>query len=635
MTINAIVSRLQSVLALPVIRSVVLLVFSLVLSAVSLSAQEDYHVDIQVSNSSPAVNEQFQVDYILKFKGHSGSFNLSGMQVKPPSFEGFRVVNQGGRMDMNMNFGFRSPSEDMSLYRYSFVLEATSKGKHEIEPFAFIWQGSTLESGTLTITVTERGAPGRPSQPQRPEDQIGHEDLFARTIADKKEVFMGEPITVTHKVYSRNNITGLDIDRMPSYNGFWSEDVDLGRLQVERERLNGTVYYVVTLSQKVLYPQQAGTLTIGEFKPDVTIEVITTRPPRNRSEQIWYGNRVRVRKNVEKTISAPPLSVNVKPFPAENRPADFRDAAGTYQLHSRLSRDTLALNQGTNLKITLTGKGNIRMLEPPALDIPAPLEHYEPHIETQTTIQPDGVTGSRSFDYLIIPQATGNFTIPPVTFSYFDLTQQKYVTLKSEPVNIYVYKSDKQAVSSGMPFSRQEELQRLGTDILYIYSHPFNVHKKGKSLVSSWKYWLIIILLLSLIPAAFILRKKQKRLEADRGLLLTRKANKMAKKRLKHAQKLKAENQKQAFYEEIHRAFIQYLSHRFRIPPSQINEQGIEKTLIEKNISQSLVTRSIQLLDQCDFVRFAPGKNKPDTDTIYQNATQLIRDMEYESRKYS
>ncbi len=633
MTIKAITYRLRLIPGLPHIQAIIVFLMPLWLCAASLTAQEDYYVDIELSNSSPAVNEQFRVDYVLKFRGRSGSFNLSGIQVRQPPFDGFRIADQGGRMDMNMNFGFGRQPEDMSLYRYSFVLEPQNPGRYKIEPLAFIWQGMTLESKPLTIKVKDEDAAQPPARAQRPEDQIGDKDLFARTIVDKREVYTGEPLTVTHKIYARNNITGLDVNRMPSYSGFWTEDVDLGRLQVRQERLNGTLYNVVTLAQKVLYPQQAGELSIDQLKSEVTLEVITTRPPRSRSEQIWYGNQVRVRKNVEKTTSAPALSITVKPFPRENRPQHFREIAGRFEMHTRLTRDTVALNHGTNLKVTLSGKGNIRMLEPPHMEIPPALETYDPHVETHTDVSPGGVSGSRTFDFLIIPQTTGTFTIPPITFSYFDVEKKEYITLESQPMSIYVHEGDGATAETAIGYFPGEEVRHLGTDILYIYSRPFNVYEKGNRLVHSWIYWLTLALFLSIIPAALIIRRKQQHLEADRGLLLTKKATKIAKKRLKHAQRLKKEKQEQAFYEETHRAFAQYLSHRFRIPAADINEDVIQKTLKEKNISDALVQRSIRLIHQCGFARFAPGKNKPGMDTIYDEATGLIREMEYENRK--
>ncbi len=607
---------------------IIFLIFILALQApAKLKAQDDYYVDISTSNSNPSVNEQFRVDYILKFKGSSGSFNLSGIRIKAPSFEGFKIIDQGGSMDMNMNFGFGRRDADMSLYRYSYILEAQKEGQFTIEPFTYIWQNKSFKSGELNISVSKAGKVKKPSATGEDKDGLKPDDLFARTIVSKNSIYKGEPLLVTYKLFSKKNITGLEADELPDYDGFWTEDIDIGELKVRQERLQGEVYNVVTIDKKLLFPQKSGKLEIGGFNLKTTVSIIKTRKPRSRFEQQMYGNRIRYRDNVSRTVASPSVDITVKEFPDNGKPADFNAMAGSYQMTAELTRDSLALNEATNLKVTISGSGNIKLLDPPDVNFPPDFEVYDPEVKVNTDINSGGMSGSKTFDYVLIPRSQGEFSIPPISFSYFDVLKEKYVTLTSGEFKVLVGKGKGEGQSAIQSYAK-EEVQRLGTDIMYIYKAPIALHPKNNYLVNTWYFWVLLLIFPFMLLTFYLIRRKKQIIMADDNLMKNRRATRLARKRLKKAKSLKDEGRNNEFYEEINRAYLGYLSDRFNIPFSEISRENIAEKLQHSHISEEHISRSTTLLDDCDYARFAPGASGQNMDAIYERAVKLISNIE-------
>ncbi|MFO8053704.1 MAG: BatD family protein [Bacteroidales bacterium] len=607
------------------------ILFSVILMLLgnTLQAQDDYYVDIEISNKNPSVNEQFRIDYRLKFKGSSGTFNLSGLRAEKPDFKGFRIIDEGGSMDMNMGFGRRQ--EDMPLYKYSFILEAKKAGQYTISPFAFQWQGKTFRSGELNITVSKAEDVKKPSRAKKEDDGVDAGQVFARTNITKQDVYKGEPLIVTHKLYAKNNITGLNVEGFPSYSGFWSEDVDIGELKVKRERIDNEVYNVVTIGKKILFPQKSGQLEIGDFAASLNLEVIRTRKPRSRMEQYMHGNRVRFRDNIKKTLRSPPVQVNVKPLPQTGRPSGFSGHVGSYRMSSELTKDSINLNQGTNLKITLSGSGNIKLLESPEPDMPPGFEIYDPDVHTHTEITGGGISGSRTFDYLIIPDNTGTYKIPSVRFTYYDILKEEYVTLESEAYEITVgEKGDATSGGTAIQTYGKEEVRRLGSDIMYIYESPVPLSSKNTFFTGSWFFW-VLLLLPVIALLVFIIRYKQnQKIRNNVDLMRTRKATRLARKRLKRARSLKNENKQQEFFEELNRALLCYLSDRFNISMAELSRERIKEKLKASHIKEDFIDQCTRLLDDCDYARFAPNPGKETRDKLYEDAANLISQIERE-----
>lgn len=602
------------------IKSIVILLFSVFLSQ-SLMAQEDFYVDIKVSNSNPSVNEQIRVDYILKYKGQIGSFDLSGIRPRKPDFDGFRIIDEGGGLDMN--FGFNRSGEDMNLFKYSFILEAKQPGKYTISPFVFIWKNKEYSSGELNIAVSKESNVKKPAADDKDNDGLKSDDLFARTIINKSKVYKGEPVIVTHKLYSKKRITGLNVDKLPSYEGFWSEEIDIGELKVNQENIDGEMYNSLVIGKKILFPQKSGKLDIGKFSLNVTVKIFKTR-------RLSFGHQIRVSRNVEKNISSPARSIQVIDLPQKGKPDNFSGYVGSLRLTTNLTSDTLETNQSTNYKVTISGFGNIKLIELPDITFPQDFEVYDPEINTSSKISEGGISGNKTFDYLLIPRSSGQFKIPSLQFSYFDILKEKYVTLKAPDYDIMVKESDGPSSATIQTYGK-EEIKRLGSDIMYIYDAPINLRNKNSYLPGTWYYWLFLLIPpVGLLLFYFWYTRKQK-IKSDAGLMKNRRATKLAQKRLKTAKKLKEENKQKAFYEEINRAILGYFSDRFNIPYAEINRNNITLKLEKNNVKKEHIEQSTRLMDECDFARFAPTASQEDNkDTIYQNALTLISQIEKE-----
>lgn len=607
---------------------IILLTFLISMAAYTAHAQDDFYVDINISNSNPSLNEQFRVDYILKYKGRSGSFNLSGIQANKPSFENFRIIDEGGGMDMNMNFGFGQKDKSMTLYKYSFILEPKEKGKFTIAPFEYIWQDKNLKSGELTITVSESDDVDKPTGDQQKDEGLKPDDLFARTIISKEEVYEGEAVIVTHKLYSRKNITGLDVKNLPSFDGFWSEDIDIGEVNVKKERVDGEMYNAVTIGKKVLFPQKSGTLKIGNFSLDVTVEVIKTRKAQTPREQFFYGDKVRIRKDLEKNINSPEVSLNVKPLPNENKPGNFSGLAGSYQMTANLTKDSIASNQATNLKIKISGSGNIDLLELPDINLPPDFEVYEPDVNTKKQTSKTGVSGHKTFNYTIIPRSEGHFKIPPVKINYFDILKEEYATLETDEFEIVVGKGKDQDKEEGFFTQNKQNIKRLGKDIMHIYESSVPLYDKNKYFVNSWVFWLLLLLPPAGLVIFYLIYKKNRKIRSDATLQKNRRATKLARKRLKKARKLKDSEQQNEFYEEINKALLGYLSDRFNIPMAEVNRDNIQTKLETSNIKAEHIRQSRNILDECDYARFAPESGGQKQEDIYTQTLELISNIE-------
>ncbi|MFO8086716.1 MAG: BatD family protein [Bacteroidales bacterium] len=604
-----------------------LLLFFLSLCAISGHGQEKFYVDINVSNSSPSVNQQIRIDYKLKFKGSSGSFTFNNMRFNRPDFEGFKIIDQGGRMDMGMNFGMGR--DDMTLYVYSFILEATDQGTFTIEPFEFIWSNHRVKSAELSLVVGKGENIQKPGKKQKDEHGISGDDLFARTIISKNTVYKGEPVVVTHKFYSKKTISGLSPENMPSYDGFWVEDIDIGELSVQQERIDGSVYNVVTISKKVLFPQKSGKLKIGGFSLNTTVQVEDVRKARNSHERFFYGDRIRTRKNVKKVIRSPGEQITVKALPAEGKTDSFTGHAGSFRLSSEITKDTVTVNQSTNLKLTLSGTGNINLVDLEGLVIPPAFEIYEPDIDKQSTVNAGGVSGTKTWNYLLIPRNEGTFTIEPIEFTYFDILKKQYVTLKTKAFTIHVLKGDGTTAGPSIKAYGKEDIERPGTDIMHIYEPPLSLHPKNRNFVNTFRFWMFLIIPVVAFVIFYLFYKKHQRIQSNAALLKTKRATRLAQKRLKKARKYKDSDDDTAFYEEVNRAILGYISDRFNLTMSDLSRETISQQLQNRAIKAEHIQETTLLLDNCDYARFAPAATPADNkESIYQQALSLISKIE-------
>jgi uncharacterized integral membrane protein len=563
-------------------------------------------VDIKTTNPSPGVGDKFKVSYILKLKMDGGVASIShnGIKINKPSFtEGF-VVAQEGNESTSFGFGNR----DMEISKYSFILQAKKKGKFEISPFTFTMNGEETTSGIFTINV---GA-GNPNAKIETSDP----NLFARIELSKRNSYKGEATTVSYKVYTRYNGFAIEDYDMPMTNGLWKEEIKApsnGWPQTT-QTVNGKNYYVLTLKKEVIIPQKTGEIKLEPIK----ITALIGRSFFNRGQQ--------------KSINSNSPSINVKELPSPT-PTNFSNQVGSnYKLNVTYSTKNLKTNDPLDVKVTIEGRGNLKQLTKPALNFPQDFEIFDPEVKDNVKISSSGISGSKSFNYLVIPRYRGTFEIPEYEFTYFDVKSKQYKTLKHPAQTIHVEKGENEIETTNTTTSvAKQNVEILNTDIRHI-SKTTTLYAKKDSIFNTKLYWSLIIIpfIIALLLYIYIIIKRN--MTKDEAAFKTKNASKKATSKLKKAAELLNQNKHLEFYEELYKAMTSYCSHKLSIPNSILNKEIISKKLQENNVSESTITSLIKVLDECEMARFSPV-TKAGAEQTLSDSNTIINQIEKDVKK--
>ncbi len=591
----------------------------------SLVFAQDYFVDVDLSSSNPAVGDEIQIIYKLKYKGNSVSFSNSGLQIKQPQYSGFEVVDE--RHGMSQNFSFGGGSNGIELYQYIVTLKALKEGNFTFGPMEYHLHKKVYKSPLVAIAV-KKGSGNKNTNTSG----VGSGDVFAKILISKTQAYQGEPITVSLKVYSKLGIADLSDYKLPSYTGFWTEDIDIGRLQVKQEALNHVKYNVIEFKKSILFAQKSGTIEIEPLDVECVVQVIKTRKPRNYFEQLQWGNRVQYAENVKKRVKSAKVKVNVLPLPSSGKPANFSGMIGSFSIKPELTQTEIETNDATNLKIRISGTGNIKLIEELDFDFPTDFEVYDPKIATNVDVNAGGVSGSKSYDYLIIPRNPGTYKIKPASFSYFDIKSKSYKTLSTPEYTIKVGKGSGDASNVVTTSVNQEDVKYIGSDIHYIKTNAITLKPINAFLFASNVFWILLISPIVLFILFIIIWRKQLKRRSNAALMKNKKATKVARKHLKTAFAFIKQNEKDKFFEEISRALWGYVSDKFAIPLSELSMDTARETLTEKNVKEELISQFIETLNNCEFARFAPGDKADMMEKIYIEGIETISKIESELR---
>jgi hypothetical protein len=421
--------------------------------------------------------------------------------------------------------------------------------------------------------------------------------------------------------------------KLPEFDGFLVQDIALPQnKQLSLENYNGRNLGVVTIKQAVLYPQRTGKITIPSGKLDLSLRVqAPNRRPRSVFDFFDDGGGY---VEVNKVITSQPVAIDVKPLPS-GKPASFSGAVGSYEMTSSISTEKLKTDEAVTLKLKITGNGNIKLIKTPEVEFPNDFEVYDPKVDNDIQATQSGVTGSKTIEYMAIPRFAGKFEIPSVEFSYFDLKTNSYKTLSTP-----VYKLDveqgkgtpntSQAVSD---YRNKEKVKQLGKDIRYIKTGDIKFLPNDEIFFGSFVYYLCYIIPAILFIVFFIIYRRQIKENSDLALVRTKKANKMAIRRLKNAGKLLKEGKKEDFYEEIIRALWGYLSDKLNIPQVKLTKDNVESELRQYGVGDELIKEFMDILDTCEFARYAPSEGPNAMDKIYDMTEDAIGKMENTIKK--
>ena len=560
-----------------------------------VSFGQDLYVDVKTTNNYPGVGDKFKITYTLRMK--SGSLRHSGIQITKPSFKGFNLIDEGAGQP---GFSFGSMHEDMAVYLYEAILQATREGTFQIPPCEFKLNNKSYKSGVFTIQVGE----GDPNV--KIEKKVS--DLFTRIDVSKKEIYKGEKVLVTYKIFSRYQSLSLDDITLNSVNGAWSEELEATgkNWPVEQTTINGHRYQAHTLKKEILYPQKIGTLEIPSFSSDYTVGRTFFNP----------GKSISVKSNS--------LNLKVLPLPSP-APNSFENQVGkNYSLDVNYSTDNLKSGEPIDLKIKISGSGNLKQLSPLTIDVPHDFEIFDPEIKENIKLSSSGASGYKEFNYLIIPRHHGNFEIPEITFSYFDLSSSSYKTLKAKAQSITVLKGE-QTTSTSVSSLNQEDVRLLNEDLRHINENT-TLYKETDFVHRSIFQYSAYGILSFLLAGLFVFRKFLNK-EKDYKEIAQKGASKSALKRLKLAQQLLDEKKDNAFFEELYASLIKYLCDKFSIGQSELSKENIRVLLTEKGYQSSVSDTMIHLLEQCEMAKFAPTTHAS-AENKMEEAKQLILEIE-------
>jgi hypothetical protein len=591
---------------------------------VQFSSAQDVSFSASVSKNRVVVGEQFQVSFTL---------NATGANFNPPDFSNFAVLS-GPNQSSSVQIINGSVSQSQTL---SYILSAKKEGRLTIGA-ASIQVGNKVYSSKPFAMEVGKGSPqsaqgnnnnARNNSNAYPEDL--ESNIFMIASASKSKVYQGEQLLVVFKVYTRLNIVDNALSKAPSFNGFWSEEVPNPTRQSElhAEVLDGIQFQVAEIKKTILIPQRAGTLTIDPLEMEVVTRVKAKSKNNNFFDQFFGGGY----QDVKLTIGSKPLKIEVMPLPEKGRPADFNGAVGQLSIEASIKNSELKTDEACNLSYTISGKGNLKLLEAFKLNLPADIETYDPKITDKINVSVDGVKGSRTFDYLLIPRFAGNYTIPPLPFSYFDPQKAQYVTVPGPDFTLKVAKGQG---GDGMSITRgaeKEDVKQLGNDIRYIKTNlPIFIHTQNALFGSSF-FWILLFIPALLYLGFLLWFQKYKKDHADIIGSRKRKASSMAQKQLKSAAEFLKNNEYNAFFEEVFKAFYGYIGNKLSLSPAELNKEKIKSNLQEKSIDNQTIARVLELLEKCEFARFAPVKDEQKMKEAYDQSVELISQLEAKLKK--
>ncbi len=577
------------------------------------------------------IGERFNLTYTL---------NAEGSGFRGADIEGFVVVT-GPHASRSSNMQIINGRVSQSVENtFTYILSAQKEGIFNIAPATVTVNGKKIQSNSVKVQVVKNTTQKQNVQGGNSAASISEslkDEVFIKVVANKNKLMQGEQVIVTYKLYYKVNISSApQFEKEPSFRGFWVKNLLKDRqnyVQYE-ESYKGQKYQVAEIKKIALFPQKSGKLTIEPATAVAQAQIKSQGQGRRSGDPFFdnffngsFSNRV---KNVNVNLKTNRLTLNVKPLPTSNKPANYSGAVGDFRMNSVCDKTELKANEALNLKFTISGKGNVELANLPEINFPSDFEVYDPKISKNISISQNGVSGKKTFEYLIIPRNQGDFKIPPVKFSYYNLKKKKYETLSSPEYSIHVAKGDGSAANASFTGADHLDVKYLGKDIRHIKTQNPGLIPIGTYFYGSTLFYILIFAPLFLFILFIIIWKKELEKRSNLALMRNRKATKVAHKRLKKAHDFLKENKKNEFYIELSQAIWGYLSDKFSIPLANLSMDTVSESLAKKEVKEETIQQFIGTLNNCEFARFAPGESNSAMDNLYGEAMNVISKMENE-----
>lgn len=581
-----------------------------------------------------AVNEQFNVTFIIEGEKSPSDFQWS-------SGDDFQLVwgpQKGSSSSIQIINGKRSSSHQTT---FTYILIPKATGTFQLLAATALLSGDRISSTQASIQVVSDGASSSQSSGQNGgkssgggqtsstgSGEISSNDLFMRLSLSRTEVVIGEPITATLKIYQRANVVGFENAKFPTFNGFWSQETYVpNNIEFKRESLDDKIYNTAVLRTYVLIPQQSGTITIDPAELVCLVNIRTAPSTSNSLFDSFFQDEYRT---IRKRVTTPAVKVKVNPLPA-GQPASFGGGVGNFGISARLTTDNLKTHDAASLVITVSGRGNVALLEEPKVNFPPDFEVYDTKTTENTDKSNGGTSGSKSFEYPFIPRSHGDFTIDPVEYSYYDVNAGKYVTLRTEPLHVKVAKGkggDSTPVTTVNSGVERKDVKSLADDIRFIFTGKPGLSGSGSFFVGSVFFWILLALMILGATSVYLAFRKVAAMRADVAGTKNRRATKMAQKRLKLAGEYLDKNLYTAFYEELHKALIGFVSDKLNMDMSEISKDNIASALTEGGVSEEQTKAFTDLLDACEFARYSPDGGNEAMRSHYDAALKVISSID-------
>ena len=603
-------------------RSISYKIFSLavLLMMVKTVAAND---DVKLTASAPPsviMGKPFQITFTA---------NAKVTEFKAPAITNFDILAGPFKSESHSTQIINGNLTSSVNITYTYTLQAQATGTFTIPSATITSGGKKVTSNGLSIKVLPEddsaAATSSSAAASGTSASISSENLFIRPILSKSSVYEQEAVKLTYKLYTTYDVVQFNNKSMPDFKGFLKQEFErTGNTQLAYENYNGRNFLTAVLYEVMLYPQTSGEIIIDKAEFEAIIRVQSRRQIRSIFDDFFDSY-----SNVPHAVEVRPTKLQVKELP-QGKPTSFYGVVGQFSTTSSISTKEVKTNEAITLKVNVAGSGNMKLLRNPDFKFPDSFDVYDPKVINNFKTSAAGLTGNKSVEYMFIPRHSGSFEIPSTEISYFDPKDHVYKTMRTPVYKIQVLKSDGTVDDTPMvsQYSSKEDVKQIGTDIRYINTTKVDVRKETIYFFQSFKHWLLFIIPLCIAAALYFVFRKQLKDNADMNLVKNRKANRIARKRLKLAQKLLQQGHKEKFYEEVMKAVWTYLSDKLTIPMAAINKDNITDALISKQIDESLIDRLKEVLHTCEFARFAPNSGQQEMGNLYEETIDVISGLE-------
>ena len=596
-----------------------LLYILIFLISYSASAQ-----DVFVKAEYPTIvnaGEQFTVIWTV---------NAGGGEFTAPIFTNFYKLMGPQTSYSSSTQIINGKMSNSTSYSYVYYLQAVKEGKFVISPAVFTLKNKTYSSDSMHIevigTTSQKQNVGSGNNNSTVDEVVesSGKDLFINLSVNRREIFLGEPIVATVKIYSRVNIAGVNEIKYPSFNSFLRSDIETPPLtSLKQENVNGTIYGSGVIQHFLLYPQVTGEISIDP----VQISVLVQQKTKGGSDP-FFGDFFSSYQTVPKTAASQPVKIKIKPLPGV-QPVDFSGVVGKLDIKATLNKESVNVNDAVNFKIVISGNGNLKIASSPVLKLSPDIEVYDPKITDDLKNGMNGTTGQKSFEYLMIPRHNGDFTIPPISYSYFNINTGRYEKLTTAEFHFTALKVNGQNTGTNVYGGvAKEDVKYLGKDIRFVKSDPGDLKKIGNILVTKQSFYSAYAFSLLAFLLVLFLRREHIRRNSDLSLVKNRKAGKIAIKRLHSASVCLKNEEIDQFHDEILKAIWGYLSDKLNIPVSDLTRNNAIASLQQNGIEEDQIKNLSDILDKCEFARFSPSSSGTEAVSIYEGTSQFIKSVE-------